>query len=64
MTLFILYFNEWGYEEGEDNQGQILGVFTTKTEAEKYQSMAEEKNTHGSYSITLIEVGKYYQYGC
>ena len=64
MTLFVLYFNEWGWDEGDDNHGQILGVFTTKTEAKKYESIAKEKNNHGFYDVKTVEVGRYYEYGC
>ena len=64
MTLFILYFNEWGWEDEEENRGQILGAFTTKSEADKYQVIAKNGNSHGDYIIMMIEVGQYYQYGC
>lgn len=64
MTVWILLFNEWGWDDGEDNHPQILGVFTTITEAEKYQVEAKKHNTHGSYDIKMAETNKYYQYGC
>ena len=64
MSLFILFFNEWGWDEGEENHGKILGAFTTKSEAEKHQVDAKKKNHHGDYNIIMIEVGKYYEYGC
>ena len=64
MELYVLYFNEWGWEEGEDNTGQILGVYNEKEFAENDLVKAKESNNHGDYFIKRVKVNKFYPYGC
>jgi len=61
--LYVLYFNEWGWEEGEEQRGNVLGVFTDKGDAEIYEAEAMFFNTHGDYDIKKVPLNEFYKYG-
>ena len=61
--VYVLYFNEWGWEEGEDNSGQILGVFTDKAVADTYEKEAEKHNKHGQYNVIKVKVNEFAKFG-
>ncbi len=61
--VYVLYFNEWGWEEGEDNLGHILGVFTKKSVAESHEELAKIENDHGNYNIIKVPINKFTRYG-
>jgi hypothetical protein len=61
--LYVLYFNEWGWEEDEEQSGNILGVYNERAFAENDLRIAKESNTHGDYFIKKVEINKFYPYG-
>jgi hypothetical protein len=63
MKVYVLYFNEWGWEEGEEQFGNILGVYNEKEFAENDLEKAKQSNDHGDYSIRKAELNKFYPYG-
>jgi hypothetical protein len=63
MDVYVLHFEEWGWEEDEEQSGTVLGVYETEPEAIKAKYEAKLNNSHGDYTIKKMKVGKFYRYG-
>jgi hypothetical protein len=63
MIVYALYFNEWGWDEGDENSGYILGIFTDKNTAILNMIEAKKENDHGGYEVKTVEVNKYRREG-
>ncbi len=61
--VYVLYFNEWGWDEGDENQGHILGVFEDKNLAKSHEELAKKENNHGFYSVKEVLVDSFSRYG-
>jgi hypothetical protein len=61
--VFVLHFEEWGWEEGEEQRGSVLGVYSKKELAKSAEVLAITHNDHGSYRIIPVIVNDFRQYG-
>uniref|UniRef100_A0A6M3KVQ0 Uncharacterized protein n=1 Tax=viral metagenome TaxID=1070528 RepID=A0A6M3KVQ0_9ZZZZ len=64
MKVYVLYFNEWSWDEGDENTGHVLGVYNEREFAENDLIKAKESNKHGDYFIKKAELNKFYICGC
>lgn len=62
-NVYVLYFNEYGWEEGDEQSGNILGVFSDKERAEKFEKYARDENNHDFYMIKKIPINSFYKHG-
>ena len=63
MKVYVLCFNEYGWEEGEKDSYLVQGVFTKEDVARTYMAEQKTVNHHGMYEVKEIEVDKLANYG-